>query len=98
MAWVVSDAWRSDSRSLEDAADSEIDTDIDVRYAGASRALTPAWPPVTEVQPTTTAITAAALPTSRPPIRSPRAVLISTARRLPGNRPARHGARNSPTP
>jgi hypothetical protein len=31
------------------------------------------------VQPTTAASTAAALPTSRPPIRSPRALLISTA-------------------
>ncbi|GAA2782229.1 hypothetical protein GCM10010533_20540 [Mycolicibacterium pallens] len=78
MACVVTDACRSDSRALDEAADSEADTDIEVRKAGASRELADGSPPVTLVQPTTPASTAAALPTSSPPIRNLRACMIST--------------------
>ena len=70
IAFVVSDAWRSDSRALELAADSSIDADTDARYTGASARSTVGVPDVTLLQPTMIIAIAARLPMTRAAIRS----------------------------
>ena len=67
---MVSDAWRSDSRELELAADSSIDADTDALYMGASARSISAEPWVTLVQPTMIIAPAARLPRTSATIRS----------------------------
>ena len=62
IACVVIDAWRSDSRELELAADSSIDADTDARYTGASARSTVGLPDVTLAQPTMIIAIAAEMP------------------------------------
>src|ERR1700755_2895118 len=62
IACVLEDAWRSDSRELELAADSSLDADTEARYTGASARSIDAEPWVTLVQPATIIAPAAMLP------------------------------------
>src|SRR6476659_3471927 len=70
IACVVSEAWRSDSRELELAADSSLDADTDALYMGASARSISAEPCVTLVQPTIIIAPPARLPRTNATIRN----------------------------
>src|SRR6476619_3255063 len=70
IACVVSEAWRSDSRELELAADSSLDADTDALYMGASARSISAEPCVTLVQPTMIIAPPARLPRTNATIRN----------------------------
>src|ERR1700694_560878 len=70
MACVVRDACRSDSRTLDEAAEACTDADTDARYTGAWVASTLGVPFVTLVHPTTIIAHAARLPTASAAIRT----------------------------
>src|SRR4051794_3076255 len=80
IACVVRDAWRSDSRELELAADSSIEADTEARYTGASARLTVGEPEVTLLHPTMIIAVAARMPIHRATIRTrfPHTPAIST--------------------